>query len=269
MPRKIRFVRDDYRLISPRSGQLVHAWDITTPVIDGCYLLRPDLPCLSIVHGVLGRAQSRWQFDIFNFHVMSTHWHLVGGFTSLRQKARVMRFLNGEIARRINKLRGRRGPLFERRHQAIQIMSDADLLDRVGYVLSQGTKAFVVRHPSEDPFACGAPALLMGKALRGTWLTGEQTLEYEVQLSPVPFLGESLAAQRPAIWEIADTIARTQRVRRKKAGRRLSGPELARTIDPRDSPARLASSASLEVHGTATQRAAWRRAYRRARHAYS
>ena len=103
-----------------------------------------------------GRRVIDWTVDAF-----------LAAFPDLRIKARVMRFLNGEIARRINRLRGRTGPLFARRHQAIQVLSDAHALDRLKYLLSQGTKAFVVRHPAEDPFACANAALLLGRPLRG------------------------------------------------------------------------------------------------------
>ena len=270
MPRKLRFEHDDYVVIGRRSGLPTTLSDITTSVLNGLYLLRPDEATLDIIYGVLGRAQARWAFDVYAFHVMSTHWHLLGGFVSARQRARVMRFVNGEIARRINRLRGRTGPLFERRYASIQVLSDAHALDRVGYIMSQGTKAFVVGHPAEDPFACSTPTLLEGRTLYGTWRSRAGTKRYAIDISPLPSLAHlSPRDQRATLRALADDIARAERPRRKKAGRRLMGAERARTIDPMTRQTHRPRTPAPVVHGTRAQEAAWREAYGRARDAYT
>ncbi|MCA9528071.1 MAG: transposase, partial [Myxococcales bacterium] len=208
MPRPIRFDHADYVVVGHRSGAPTTVYDITTPVLDGQYLLRPD-ESVGLILGVLGRAAARWSFDIYAFHVMSTHWHLLAGFQSLRQRARVMRFVNGEIARRINRLRGRRGPLFERRYTAIQVLSDEHALDRLTYIMAQGTKAFVVGHPDDDPFACSTPHHLHGTPLRGTWHGGDGPVVYPVEISPLPGLAHlSPAARQQTMRQLADDIAR-------------------------------------------------------------
>ncbi|MCB9550054.1 MAG: hypothetical protein H6706_29955 [Myxococcales bacterium] len=269
MPRKLRFVDDRYPVLGARSGQTTTLWEITTPVIDGRYLLRPDDDCIDIILGVLAQAQRWWRFDVYAFHVMSTHWHLVAGFVSLGQKARVMRFVNGEIARRINRLRGRSGPLFQRRNTAIQITSDAHALQRVKYLMSQGTKAFVVRHPDEDPFASSTPWLLRGQPLRGTWWGEDGPVVGVVEMSPLPGLAHlSPHQQRDVMWEMADAIAKEERPKRKKAGRKLMGAERARTIDPWTRKAPEPKTPPPVIHGTAEQARAWREAYGEAENAY-
>ena len=270
MPRKLRFAHAEYQVQGHRFAGTGTLWDITTPVLDGLYLLRPDEDCRSIIYGVIGRALARWPFDVYAFHAMSTHWHLLAAFPDLRIKARVMRFLNGEIARRINRLRGRTGPLFARRHQAIQVLSDAHALDRIKYLLSQGTKAFVVRHPAEDPFACANAALLLGRPLRGRWHGEGETVDYTVELSPLPALAHLTRTEyRAALRQLADDVAREQRPRRKKAGRRLMGPERARTVDPWTRQTPGPRTPAPVVHGTEAQEAGWREAYGRARDAYT
>ncbi|MCB9549311.1 MAG: transposase [Myxococcales bacterium] len=270
MPRNLRFDHDDYVVLGRRSGQWTTLSDITTPVINGRYFLRPDEQVADIILGVLGRAQARWPFDIYGFHVMSTHWHLLAGFTSGRQRARVMRFVNGEIARRINRLLGRRGPLFERRYACIQVLSDAHALERLRYLMSQATKAFVVRHPDDDPFVCSTPHHLRGLPLRGTWRGRGGSTRYTVEISPLPGLAAlSIAEQRATCWQLADDIARRERQHRKKAGRRLQGAAAARTIDPWTRQPVSPRTPAPVVHGTPAQEADWRAAYGRARRAYT
>ncbi|MCB9547102.1 MAG: hypothetical protein H6706_14815 [Myxococcales bacterium] len=264
MARKLRFL-DDRCLFAGQDGPLT-VWDITTPVIDGLCLFAPGVDLARIVLGVLAAAQRKWRFEIYAFSFMSTHWHLQAGFVDLTDKADVMCFINGNIARKVNGLRGRSGPLFERRNTAIQVLNDAECLDRFAYILGQGTQAFVVRHPEEDPFVSANPALLRGERLLGEW-AGEPC---EVRLSRLPVLRDlDDDAHRAQLWALADDIARGCRVRRKKAGRRLQGAESARRLDPFTRIKVRENTPAPVVHGTKAQEAAWRIAYASARTAYT
>ena len=270
MPRKIRFDDDRHTFVGHRTPTPTTISDITTRVINGRYFLRPSGVSKDIIQGVLGRAQSLWDFDIHGFHVMSTHWHLLAGFRSVRQRARVMRFVNGEIARRINRLLGRRGPLFERRYTTIQVLNDAHALERLKYIMSQAAKAFVVGHPADDPFACSTPTLLSGRPLRGTWRSAMETTRYTVEISPLPGLAHLSAAEhQQAMRGLADDIAREQRQRRKKASRRLQGARAATSLDLWTRQPDAAPTPAPPVHGTRAQAKKWREAYGRARDAYT
>ena len=59
--------------------------------------------------------------------------------------SRFMEYLNGNLAREVNRLHGRTGPVWERRYQAIVVTEEEQAqVDRLKYLLSQSVKENLV-----------------------------------------------------------------------------------------------------------------------------
>ncbi len=105
-----------------------------------------------------------------------------------------MGFLKCNIARKTNRLLGRRGPLWERRYRAIAVtLEDAAQIDRLRYILAHGVKERLVNRAHEWPGASSLPWLADGKELQGTWhsLTdeykGTRTAKAQAESQPSDF----------------------------------------------------------------------------------
>jgi len=81
---------------------------------------------------------------------MSNHFHLVLTDTQ-SELDRFMRDFLGPLARDINRLRNRRGPLFDRRYSANAIVDDWAVQDRIRYTILNPVQAGLVAEPSHWP----------------------------------------------------------------------------------------------------------------------
>ena len=126
--------------------------EITTHTFQGRYLLRPSDEVNRTILGVLGRAQRRTEIDLCAFTFLSNHYHRLVVPESTKQLSDFMGFVNGNIARKVGRLHDWRGKLWDRRYQHL-IVSDepAAQIRRLSYLLSQGVKEGLVRHPEDWP----------------------------------------------------------------------------------------------------------------------
>src|SRR3954452_20479340 len=170
MPRKLRFVPHARTLIS-----------ITCRAVQGRFLFRPGPQLNSVVLGVLGRAQRRYETTISAVTVLSSHFHLLLVVDDAKEPSAFMRYVKSKLAREVNRLTGWRGPVFDRRYEMTVVADeDAAQIERLKYVLANSVKENWVEHVREWPGVHSVGALLDGKPLTGHWF--DRTQEFVARL---------------------------------------------------------------------------------------
>lgn len=284
MPRLLKTI-DESLLFAHPNGPIA-LFEVTIPVANNQCLMRPDSTCVERINGVIGRAQALFSFELYAYEFLSTHAHLALGVWDLPTKAALLQYVNGNVAREVNRLRERSGAFFGRRNQAIQIADEAAAVDRLRYIMGQATAAQVVAHPRQTPFASANPTLLRGEPIVGVWIDREAmsragstreadyAVAYPVRIDPLPHLRGDPAGYRALCMRLAAEVAAEGLEERKRTGRRLQSAAAARRMDPqaRIRPKRVAfddSGRAVDVrrspapclHGTRAARAAWRQRY--------
>lgn len=159
MPHKPRFV--------PATRTLV---EVSTRTFQGRYFLRPCAEVREVVLGVVGRAQRMYGMEICLLVFMSNHYHMLLIPQDAKQLARFMGFVNGEIAREINRWTGWGAKFWARPFDAILVSDEPTAqLARFRYLVSHGVKEGLVARPEEWIGVHGIDAWLRGKELAGYW----------------------------------------------------------------------------------------------------
>ncbi|MEZ4463018.1 MAG: hypothetical protein R3F43_00510 [bacterium] len=136
----------------------------------------------------------------------------------------MLEWVNREIARRINKFHDRSGQALVP-STAIQITTLEKALDRLRYVMGQGTAAMKSRHPNDDVFACSNPALLRGEKLHGVFVHADgRREETTVRIDRLPGLSDPDGEGAPG----ADGLAGRRHRRRSPPAAQEGGPAGAR-----------------------------------------
>ena len=124
---------------------------VTTRCHQARFFLRPDSDVNAAVLEWLARGQER--FPAIRIHavcVMSNHLHFV-----LRDEESELApwasYVLGNLARAVNRIRGRRGSFFERRYSAEPILDIEALHDRLVYVVTNPVKASLCERSSQWP----------------------------------------------------------------------------------------------------------------------
>jgi REP element-mobilizing transposase RayT len=103
-----------------------------------------------LVGSALARAQERYGVEIFAVVVMSNHVHLVLR-TPRKNLARFMAFFKARVAESINRITGKRGPLWARRYDAQPILDDRAVAGRIAYSLDNPVSANLVEDFEQWP----------------------------------------------------------------------------------------------------------------------
>lgn len=155
-----------------------------------------------LVGSILARAQERHGVEIFAICVMSNHFHLVARSRAMRL-APFMRDFKSQLARSLNTLFGRSGPLWGRRYDCLPILDDPSSLDRVLYTLDNPMKAGLVASLDQWPgltLASGLapPAVPFEYFDKMAWHSARRPKELEpffkratLVLSPLPIFQRS------------------------------------------------------------------------------
>ena len=110
-----------------------------------------DRDCESLLLD-LGKAAVRYEWDVFAWCVMSTHYHVLlrtpkNGFSAGLQ------LVNGNHSRRTNRRHGRSAHLFKNRPYARRVENDAHLVTAIRYVLRNPIAAGICDYASQWPFS--------------------------------------------------------------------------------------------------------------------
>jgi REP element-mobilizing transposase RayT len=124
---------------------------VTTRCHQARFFFRPDAALNAVVLEWLARTQQR--FPAVTIHavcVMSNHLHLLVCDESAELADWASYFL-GNLARAVNRIRGRRGTFFERRYSAEPVLDVEALHDRLIYVVTNPVKAGLCRRARDWP----------------------------------------------------------------------------------------------------------------------
>lgn len=191
MARRLRFIPED---------SLV---EVTARTVQGRFLLKPGPGWTETFVGILARAQELFPIRIHAFVCLSNHLHLLVTPDDARQLAAFMGHVLTNLSKEAGRRHGWRGPLFERRYQAI-LVSDEERahIERLVYILRHGAKENLVARPSKWPGPHCAEALRAGEPVRGVWVSRtaqwvarnrgqrvsdeQASIAYKLHLDPLP-----------------------------------------------------------------------------------
>jgi hypothetical protein len=88
-----------------------------------------------VIHSALDAVRSRPDARIVHFSIQGNHLHLIIEADGARSLATAVRALSIRIARGLNRMMGRRGPVFEDRYYAHVLRRPAEVLNALRYVV--------------------------------------------------------------------------------------------------------------------------------------
>jgi REP element-mobilizing transposase RayT len=144
---------------------------ITNRCFDGQYLMRPDDKSKALIIGILARAVCKFNVELVCFVFMSNHFHLICRFPDYNM-AEFMSELTAQLCRRLNKLRGRSGPMFPRRYHDQILIGPGAIADKVAYVVNNPVKDALVAEAKDWPGVTSIHAQLNGGRITGEWYNG-------------------------------------------------------------------------------------------------
>ncbi len=151
-----------------KNGILV---EVTCRAIGGRALLTPGpnpFKFNELVAGVMGRALEISPLDLCSAIVSGNHFHLLAVVHEQQELSRFMAHFNCNLSKKIGRLRGWRGAMWERRYDAIVVGREAEWA-RLRYSLSHGVKESLVGSPLRWPGIHAARHLVHGEPLEGCW----------------------------------------------------------------------------------------------------
>lgn len=103
-----------------------------------------------LVGSALARAQRHCHVQLFAVVVMGNHVHLVVR-TPRKNLAAFMGYFKARVADGVNRITGKRGPLWARRYDAQPILDDEAAADRVAYAIDNSVSANLVERSDDWP----------------------------------------------------------------------------------------------------------------------
>ena len=195
MGRPVRFLPPECPLV-----------EVTCRTLQGRLLLRPSRCLNAIILGVLARAARLYAMRVCAFVFLSNHYHLLLRPRDASQLATFMNYLNGNLAKEVGRLHRWRQKFWGRRYRAIPVSFEPQAqVDRLKYLLEQGSKENLVARPQDWPGATCLEALRSAEPIRGVWY--DRTREYRArrrgqEIGPEEFASEeSLELAQLPCWE--------------------------------------------------------------------
>ena len=262
----------------PKGGGLV---EVTTRTLNGCYFLKPTPECKELVEGVLGRALWKYpEIKLVAYFFLSNHYTLLVITPDEQTLSAFMDHFNGNIAREVGRLFADCPEHFwGRRYRAIYVGESPWIqVNRLKYLLSQGTKEGLVARASDWPGASSVLALTTGVTEKGIWFdrTAEYrarlrkqtptryqySIEYPLEHAPLPCWVRFSTHERIArCRELLAEIEAEGAARNKELGRRPMGRKKILEQDPHDHPRKIARSPAPLSHGHREERELYKNLY--------
>lgn len=114
-----------------RAGQPVH---VTLRFTDAVWNLRSERSFV-VVHGALTAARTRRDTRITHFSIQGNHVHLIVEAAGTAALSNAVRSLSIRLAKRLNRMMGRQGPVFEDRFHAHVLRTPAEVRNALRYVV--------------------------------------------------------------------------------------------------------------------------------------
>ena len=89
----------------------------------------------AVIHGALDGVRARPDFRVVHFSILGNHVHLIAEADGARALANGVRALSIRLARRLNAMMGRSGPVFEDRYHVHVLRTPAEVRNALRYVL--------------------------------------------------------------------------------------------------------------------------------------
>lgn len=255
--------------------------EVTIRTLHGQFWLRPDPTCKQIVDGVFGKALKLYPgVRLHAYEVLSNHLHYAVSAVEPGQLAPFKDFLHGNLARRVNRLRGRSGAFWWRRGAEIAIVDDDAQIARLRYILAQGPPERLVASPKAWPGASSTSALLGDMRVSASYVSqdarrrnakrkvpraeAELVEDVSFELTPLPVWAHCSPDQYRA-----KVAALVEDIERDHAGQPVLGVPGLLAQRPDAAPAEFRASPAPLCHAsTAESRRCFRAAYRRFQVAY-
>ena len=234
-----RFIPDALKLWTDLEERPIAVVEVTWRTICGLYLLAPTKRNTDLLLGVLGKAQDKYDFQIYGLAFLSNHGSMLIGVRSTKHLSQILRFIGSNIPKEIG-WHGTsywRGKFWGRRARAILVQNDARLIERLTYIHANSVKEVLVKCPTKWPGAHSAGSLCHGSALTGTWYERERlwtsgrrnqlkerdvAITYEIKLAKLPHLKEmSDDAYQSLMKRICGEIREAGAEMRKKSGKKV------------------------------------------------
>lgn len=122
---------------------------------------------------LLGEAVERFQWIVFQYVLMTNHFHLVLQLTE-ETLSSGMRWLNSRYAQAFNRRHDRTGHLFQGRFHGRLVEKERYLLEVLRYVVLNPVRAKMVSHP--EAYVWSGHCALAGLCRAPSWLAVAQTL---------------------------------------------------------------------------------------------
>jgi REP-associated tyrosine transposase len=128
--------------------------------------------CFGLIEQCFAGARERFGLRIIEFSVLGNHLHLLVEADSSKALSRGMQGLAVRIAKALNRVMNRRGPVFDDHYHSRLLRSPTELVNAIAYVLGNHEHHYGPSGPSQgiDPYSSLAcdPAHLLGRPK--TWL---------------------------------------------------------------------------------------------------
>jgi hypothetical protein len=240
--------------------------EVTARTLQGRFLLRPSPGLREIFVGILARAAERYDVEVHAYVCAGNHLHCLLTPADAHQLAGFMRYLLTNLSKEAGRMHRWRGPLLQRRYQAILVSAeDAAQLGRLRYLLAHGVKESLVRRVLDWPGAHCAAALLTGEPAVGAWYDrtrqhvarhrreeapdADFATTYRLELAPLPcwrHLPPEVVRQR-----VADMVAEIETAAASCHRRERTAPLGVAGVlrqDPHDRPRKSSWSPAPLVH---------------------
>jgi REP element-mobilizing transposase RayT len=140
-----------------RPYQPVH---VTLRFADGVWNLRSERS-FAVIHAALEGARRRPDARIVHFSVQGNHIHLIVEAAGTAALSNAVRALSIRLARRLNRMMGRRGPVFDERFHSHVLRTPAEVRNAMRYVLGNfashaARRNEPMREGWVDPFSSAA-----------------------------------------------------------------------------------------------------------------
>ena len=243
---------------------------VTARAFQSRFLLTPSPAVNRALGGVLAMAVKLTGVKLHGYVVASNHIHLL--VTSQGASlSRFMQYFLGNAARKLGRLTGWSGSLWQRRFSAEPVLDDEAALGRLRYILAHGVKEGLVKHPAQWPGLSCLKLLREGgvewhrffhwsrRWKKGALIKGAENAwddrwaeEISLELAPLPgwaALSQSERRDRVdrLVCEIVEEAAKT-------STQEVKGAEAVIQEDPRHRPARSKKSPRPLCHTTSIEK---------------
>ncbi len=253
----------------PTGGGVV---EITTRTLHGLFTLKPGTRANDLILGVLGRALHVFpRVRLHGFVFLSNHYNLMASFPDVFVMAAFMNHVNSCIARELGVLYDWREKFFGRRYRGIVVTDEESQVERLAYLLAQGTKEGLVARPDQWPGAKCFDALTSGTKLKGKWVDRtalyrarqrdpgarekDFVVEYDIPLYPLPCWENVPEEERQRrTRQIIEAIEEKARELNARLRRKPMGAEKILKQNPHDRPGKIAKSPAPLCHASSRRR---------------